>query len=77
MAGTSDLKLVYHILRCFEARTIERRNLLPKVIADRFRLTPGYDCRERGRIGLLHRLHAAEVFEKTPGCALANAGDLQ
>ena len=51
--------------------------LLPKMIADRFRLHSGYDCRERRRVRLLYRLQAAEVFEKTSSRALAYAGDLQ
>jgi hypothetical protein len=43
------------------------------VIADRFSLTPGYDCRERRRIGLLHRLQAPKVFEETTSRTLAYA----
>ena len=47
------------------------------MIADGFRLHPGHDRRKRCRVRLLHRLQAAEVFEKTPGRTLAYAGDLQ
>ena len=58
----------------FERETFD---LLPEVSADGFRLHAGYNCRQGGRVGLFYCLQASKMFEKTPGCALAYAGDLQ
>src|ERR1039457_5577113 len=54
-----------------------KKSLFPKVVADRLRLRSGHDRRQRRRVGLLHRLHAANMFQQSPCCARANAGHFQ
>ena len=44
---------------------------------DRFCLRAGYDCGERGRIGLLHGLNAAKVFQQSAGRVGADSRNLQ
>src|SRR5580658_3983716 len=56
---------------------VRELRLLPKVVADGFRLHSGHNRRQCGRVCLLHCLHAAEVFEKPPGRAFSYTGDFQ
>ena len=47
------------------------------MIADCFRLHPSHDRRKRSGVSLPYCLHAAEMFEKTPGRTLTYARNLK
>ena len=55
---------------------MHRSILFPEMIEDRLRLSPRDYCRQCRGIGLLDCLHASEMFQQPPGCALANSRNL-
>ena len=48
---------------------------LPEMFENCFGLRFGYDRRQRGYVGLLHGLQAAEVFQQAAGRGFSDAGD--